>query len=630
MCGICGIVSGPGGEHPDPAAVQRAGDAIRHRGPDHGATRALGHCALGYRRLRVIDLATGDQPVANETGDVVVVFNGEIYNFRELRADLEKRGHVLTGTGDTPTLPHLYEEHGDRFVEHLDGMFALALWDARRQRLLLARDRFGKKPLLYARLANGSLAFASELKALLTLPGLARRPDLARLDAYLALGYVPGETTALEGVRRVPPGSLLTVEDGRTRVERYWTLQPDRRHLGEDEWVAAVRAGVQEAVRKRLIADVPLGALLSGGIDSSVVVAAMAQASSEPVRTFAVGFSEEHYDERRYARLVAERFGTVHEELLVEPDAAALLPRLADAYDEPFGDTSALPTFLVCEHARRFVTVALTGDGGDEVFGGYERYRAHALAGRLGHVPRPLSAGAARAVRLLPGARTEPRSHAFRGARFLDTVGLEPGERYGNLMQLFPPGLRAGLWTEAALAEIGDLPTAGRLLGAPRGAGMTGLQLTDVETYLPDDLLYKADIASMANSLELRAPLLDHHLAELALGLPETLRLQGGTGKVALRRAFAADLPPEILQRGKRGFGVPVARWFREDLRDLAADVLLGERARQRGLFRPRAVERLLADHVQGSADHGERIWSLLMLELWQEHTIDDAARLAA
>jgi asparagine synthase (glutamine-hydrolysing) len=630
MCGICGIVSARGDEHPDVHVVESAAGAIRHRGPDHGATRALGACVLGYRRLRVIDLATGDQPVSNETNDVVVVFNGEIYNFRELRADLEERGHVLTGTGDTPALPHLYEEYGDRFVERLDGMFALALWDARRGRLLLARDRFGKKPLLYTRLADGTVAFASELKALLTFPGVPRRVSLARLDAYLALGYVPGAETALEGVRRLPPGSFLTVEEGRIRVERYWEAKPRQLHLTEAEWIEAVRASVREAVRKRLIADVPLGALLSGGLDSSVVVATMAAESAEPVRTFSVGFSEELYDERRFARIVAERFGTVHEELLVEPDAAALLPRLADAYDEPFADSSALPTFLVCEHARRHVTVALVGDGGDEVFGGYERYRAHALAGRLDRLPHALPAAVARALRTSTAGRTEPRSRAFRAARFLETAGLSGAERYGRLMQVFAPVQRAALWSDAALDEIGDLASAGALLGPPRAPGVTGLQLVDIETYLPDDLLYKADIASMANSLELRAPLLDHHLAELALGLPDKLKQHRGVGKVALRRAFAADLPAEILERGKRGFGVPVARWFREDLRELAADVLLGETARARGYFRPQAVERLLADHAAGRADHGARIWSLVMLELWQERTVESVSQLAA
>ncbi len=585
---------------------------------------------LGYRRLSVIDLATGDQPVANETDDIVVVFNGEIYNFRELRSDLESRGHVLTGTGDTPVLPHLYEEYGDRFVERLDGMFALALWDGRRERLLLARDRFGKKPLLYTRFGDGTVAFASELKALLTFPRLDRRPDLARLDAYLALGYVPGTTTAVDGVERVPPGSVLTVHAGRVQVERYWSPEPPRLDFGEAEWVEAVRTGVRDAVRKRLIADVPLGALLSGGLDSSVVVATMAEESHDPVRTFSVGFSEELYDERRYARLVAERFSTAHEELVVDPDAASLLPRLADAYDEPFGDSSALPTFLVCEHARRFVTVALVGDGGDEIFGGYERYRAHALAEQLDRAPRAVVAAAAHALRSFPSGRTEPRSRAFRAARFLETAGLSPAERYGNLMQVFGPELRAELWTEAARAEIGHLRTAGELLGAPRAPGVTGLQLLDIETYLPDDLLYKADIASMANSLELRAPLLDHRLAELALGMPDGLKQHRGVGKVALRRAFAGDLPAEILERGKRGFGVPIARWFRDDLRELAFDVLLGDAACGRGHFRREAVERLLVDHAAGRADHGARIWSLLMLELWYERTVERATPLAA
>ena len=625
MCGICGFVGVAGGAGPDSGTITRATSAIRHRGPDHGATLTRGRCALGYRRLRVIDLATGDQPVANERGDVVVVFNGEIYNYKELRAELESDGHSLEGSGDTPTLPHLYEQYGDEFVQHLDGMFALALWDASRQRLLLARDRFGKKPLLWTQLPDGAVAFASELKALLMFPGVERRVDLERLDAFLALGYVPGDRTAVRGINRLPPGCVLVVEDGVATVSRYWRLEARTEALSDDEWIAAVREGVLRAVRKRLVADVPLGALLSGGIDSSVVVAAMAQQSSEPVRTFSVGFSDARYDERSFARIVAERFGTVHEELTVDPDAAALLPRLAEAYDEPFGDSSALPTFLVCEHARRFVTVALAGDGGDEVFAGYERYRAHALAGRFDRIPGAVvvSAALARGLRLTRSARTEPRSAPFRAARFLDTVGLDRAERYGKLMQLFPRDLRQALWTDEARSSIGHLSTAGSLLGEPRGAGVTGLQLTDVETYLPGDLLYKADIASMANSLELRAPLLDYELAELALGLPDHLRLEGTTGKVALRRAFAADLPPDILARRKAGFGVPVARWFRGPLRDLAGDVLLGPRARARGQFEPTSVERLLSEHSSGAADHGPRIWALIMLELWQQHYIE-------
>ena len=576
----------------------------------------------------MIDLATGDQPVANEDGSVVAVFNGELYNFRDLRRGLEQQGHRLGGTGDTPTIPHLYEQYGDRFVDHIDGMFALAVWDARRERLLLARDRFGKKPLLWTQLPDGSVAFASELKALLGFPGVRRAVNLERLDAYLSLGYVPGAESAIEGIHRLAPGHLLVAERGTVRTECYWHLTSRPQEPRDDaEWLEAIREGVRTSVRKRLISDVPLGALLSGGIDSSIVVAIMAEESAEPVRTFSVGFEDRRYDERQYARLVAERYGTIHEELLLDPDAAALLPRLVEAYDEPFGDTSALPTFLICEHTRRFVTVALAGDGGDEIFGGYERYRAHGLAERLDHVPHALTAAAARALRLIPSARTVPRSAAYRAARFLDTAGLEPGERYGQLMEMLPRDARYDLWTTEARAAIGAIRTAGELLGPPRAPGIAGLQLIDVERYLPDDLLYKADIASMANSLELRAPFLDYQLAELALGLPDHLKLQGSTGKVALRQAFAADLPPEILDRGKAGFGVPVSQWFREDLRAMAADVLLDPSTGRRGQFDPASVERLLTTHTSGRVDHGEAIWGLLMLELWQRRYVDaDAA----
>jgi asparagine synthase (glutamine-hydrolysing) len=625
MCGIAGLVS-PRGSAPDAAAVARACDAIRHRGPDHGAVERYGRCVLGYRRLRVIDLVTGDQPVTNEDGRVAAVLNGEIYGFRALREALAAAGHTVPGTGDTPILPHLYEDLGVRFPERLDGMFALALWDGPRERLVLARDRLGKKPLLWTRLADGSIAFASELKGLLTLEGIDRRVGLPALDAYLAVGYVPGADTALPAVRRVPPGHVLVVEGGEPRVEPYWRpcpmSAPDRT---EAEWVAAVRAGVLSAVRKRLVADVPLGALLSGGIDSSVVVAAMAQSGSGRVRTFSVGFAESRYDERRYARLVAERLGTEHEEIVVEPDAASLLPRLAETYDEPFADSSALPTFLVCEHARRFVTVALGGDGGDETFGGYERYRAHALAARLDRLPAAVPRMSARALRLLPSGRREPRSPAFRAARFLETSGLDAAERYGRLMEIFPAQLRAALWSEDALAELGAPRSAGAVLGPPRAPGLLGLQLLDLETYLPGDLLVKADLASMASSLELRSPLLDHELVELGLGLPERLKTHGSRGKVALRQAFAADLPEEVLRRGKRGFGVPVARWFREELRELAGDTLLDARARGRGLFRPTAVEELLREHAAGEADHGARLWSLVMLELWHRAHVDGA-----
>jgi len=596
---------------------------IRHRGPDQGSADAFGACVLGHQRLQVIDPEQGYQPVANEAGDVVAVFNGELYNFGELREELAASGHEVRGRGDTPVIPHLYEAYGPRFVERLDGMFAIALWDAPRQRLVLARDRLGKKPLVWTMLPDGTFAFASELKALHGLPGFRRDPDLAALDAYLALQYVPGARTGLRGVHRLEPGSLLVLEGGGTpTIERYWEPQPAGGVASEEEWLARVHDGVTTAVRKRLVSDVPLGALLSGGIDSAIVVALMAQASTEAVRTFTVGFGDERYDERPYARAVAERWSTRHEEIVLEPDAAATLPLLAAAFDEPLGDEAALPLFLICEAARREVTVALVGDGGDESFAGYERYAAMGMADR---VPAVVAAAGGRLLRGLPG-RGERRSALSRATRFLDAAAVPRAERYGQLMQVFSLDERAALWTDEAKVEIGPLASTGFLLGPPPGDGVTGLQLLDVATYLPGDLLPKSDIASMAHSLELRSPLLDHRVVELGLSLPPALKQRGRQGKVALRRAFADDLPALVAARGKTGFGVPLARWFREELRPLARELLLDERARSRGWFDPRAVERLLDDHLAARADNGHRLWTLTMLELWQRTYVDAEA----
>jgi asparagine synthase (glutamine-hydrolysing) len=609
MCGICGLLAPPGmaGRRPDPALVWRMNAALLHRGPDEGGVDELGRCILGHRRLQVIDLATGSQPVTNETGDVTAVFNGELYNFHELRRELS--GHEVRGTGDTPVIPHLYEEHGVGFVERLGGMFALALWDAGRERLVLARDRVGKKPLVWTRLPDGTIAFASEVKALLRLPGVSRELDPAALDAYLALQYVPSGT-ALRGIEKLPPGHVLVAERGEVTVAPYWRLEP---RSYEGDWLELVRETVGAAVRKRLVADVPLGVLLSGGIDSSVVVAEMAAAGGT-VRTFTVGFGEDRYDERDYARAVADRYATEHEEIVVEPDVTDLLPRLAAAFDEPLGDEAALPQYVVSELARRHVTVALTGDGGDEAFAGYERYAAVGLAGR---VAMPGAGLAARALRR--AGRGEPRSRANRAGRLFEVASLPASARYGRLMEVFPAEMRAELWEPSF---VGEPTPAWELLG-PAGEGISGLQRLDVRTYLPGDLLLKADIASMAHSLELRSPLLDHEVLELGVSLPDSLKVEGRRGKVALRRAYADALPPEVSGRGKTGFGVPISRWFRGDLRELAADTLLDERARARGQLRPAAVERLLDDHAEGRADHGHRLWCLLMLELWQREHID-------
>jgi asparagine synthase (glutamine-hydrolysing) len=623
MCGICGLYAPSG--RPSQAVVDAMRVRIRHRGPDQGSTDAFGPCVLGHQRLQVLDPEQGYQPVANEAGDVVAVFNGELYNFAELRADLAERGHEVRGRGDTPVIPHLYEEYGSRFVEHLDGMFAVALWDAARGRLVLARDRLGKKPLVWTRLGDGTLAFASELKALLAVPGVSREPDFFALDAYLALQYVPGSRTGLRRVQRLPPGSLLVAEGAGETIERYWAPAASQEQRSDEGWLERVRAEVTEAVRKRLVADVPLGALLSGGIDSAVVVALMAEASADPVRTFTVGFTDERYDERPYAQAVAKQYGTRHEEIVLEPDAAATLPRLAAAFDEPLGDEAALPLFLICEAARREVTVALVGDGGDESFAGYERYAAMGLADR---VPTPAAAAGARLLRAIPAGRRERRSTVFRAARFLEAAATPRAERYGRLMQVFTLAERAELWSDDAKAEIGALMSPGFLLGQAPAGGIAGLQLVDLATYLPGDLLPKSDIASMAHSLELRSPLLDHRFVELGLSLPDHLKFRGREGKIAVRRAFADALPTPVAGRGKSGFALPLVHWFRNELRPLTRELLLDADARSRAWFRPVAIERLLAEHDSERADHGHRLWTLVMLELWQRTHVEDGAAL--
>jgi asparagine synthase (glutamine-hydrolysing) len=602
VCGIAGLYSPAGMPNPERVDAMRA--ALIHRGPDEGSTDVFGHCVLGHQRLKVIDLDTGYQPVSNETGEVVAVYNGEAYNFAALRDEL--RGHEVRGTGDTPVLPHLYEESGPHFPARVEGMFALALWDGARERLVLARDRLGKKPLLWTRLPDGTLAFASELKALLRLPEVQRDLDLQAIDAYLALQYVPGDRTALRGIRKLPPGHVLIAEGDGERVEPYWRLEPAEPSAREEEWLERVRTTVGEAVRERLVADVPLGALLSGGIDSSIVVALMAEASPQPVRTFTVGFADPRYDERAYARAVVQRYGTVHEELQIEEDVAATLPRLAAAFDEPLGDEAAFPTFLIAEQARRHVTVALSGDGGDEAFAGYERYLAHRLAAQI---PAPAARLGVAALETFPGARREPRSPLFRARRLLEAAAERPRNRYARLMEVFPLDLRRSLWADPVHAQ----PT--RL--EPARDGITGLQLLDVSTYLPGDLLLKADLATMAHSLELRSPFLDRKVVALGLALPDSLKVRRRAGKVALRRAFVGHLPPDVAARGKSGFGVPLGRWFRSDLNEAAHDLL----ATDRGWFRQDALRQLLDEHESNRADHGHRLWCLLMLELWvREH----------
>jgi asparagine synthase (glutamine-hydrolysing) len=597
--------------------------ALEHRGPDARGEHLDDGIGLGIQRLRVIDLATGDQPIYNEDRSVAVVLNGEIYNYMELRAGLERSGHTFSTAGDTEVIAHLYEEEGDACVESLHGMFAFALWDVRRQLLLLARDRVGKKPLFYA-LRDGGITFASELNAVMADPEVPRDLDYNALDAYLALRWVPCPMSAYRAVRKLPPAHTLVLADGRARLARYWKLDFTRKRAfaSEPDLVEQLRDQIRRAVRRRLIADVPLGAFLSGGVDSSAVVAAMAEASPT-VRTFSIGFTSDDYDELPRARRIAGEYATDHHEFVVEPKAIEILPRIVRHYGEPFADASAVPSFYVAEMARSHVTVALNGDGGDEAFGGYTRYVSNLALSRFDAVPLPVRRMVAGMADRLPDhGRIDSWTSRIRRACM--TTMLPAERRYTAYMSRLIGLPREGLYTEEFRSLIGE-SVVDDVLGAPwRDSSARHLldRMLDVDTatYLPDDLLTKIDIATMAYSLEGRSPFLDHELMEFAASLPPSLKVRGTEKKVALRRALRGWVPDEILDGRKMGFRSPIADWFRGELRQYARDVLLDPSAIRRGYFHGPAVSRLLDRHESGAQDLSQAIWTLLIFELWHGH----------
>ncbi len=620
MCGIAGIVRASGAPV-ERETLERMCAAQAHRGPDARGLHLDDGVGLGIQRLRVIDLVTGDQPVYNEDRTVVVVLNGEIYNFEELRRRLLAKGHTFSTAGDTETIVHLYEELGPACVRELHGMFAFALWDAGKRQLLIARDRVGKKPLFYNE-RPGALSFASELRALMQDPEVPREIDHQALDAYLAYGFVPAPMSAFAGVRKLMPGSVLTYRDGKARTERYWRLDYSQKRGGEpqEEVHEEIRETIRGAVRRRMVSDVPMGAFLSGGIDSSTVVAAMSEISSGPVKTFSIGFDDERFNELPQARLVAQRFGTDHHELVVRPDAAEMLPTVVRQYGEPFADHSALPCFYLARFAREHVTVALNGDGGDESFGGYQRYTTNAALAALDRVPYPLRRLASAAAKRAP-LGGDPRRMRSKLGRFALAAELDRESRYLGAQSMFTADARARLYTPEHAGML-DLSLAAEPLLEPwRDSTAADLvdQLLDVDvnTYLPDDLLAKIDIATMAYSLEGRSPLLDHELMELAASLPAESKVGRGKRKRVLRSALRGWIPDEILDAPKQGFELPVARWLRGELRGYAEEVLLDPGARARGWCQEREVRRLLDEHGAGTHDHGRPIWTLLTLELW-------------
>ena len=588
-----------------------------HRGPDSDGIFVDGPAALAARRLAIIDLETGDQPIANEDSTIHVVQNGELYNYRELRAELERAGHRFRTHGDTEVLVHLYEQEGLEFARRLRGMFAVALWDAPRRRLMLARDRYGIKPLYYrADPRSGGLEFASELRA---LP--RGEIDLDALEAFLAFNSIPAPLTIFREVRKLPPGHLLVWEAGETRLERFARPAPvaleELRDDDEGELIEELRARLRDSVRAHLVSDVPVGVLLSGGIDSSALTALAAEESSEPVRTFSIGFEERSFDELGDARLVAERYGTQHRELVLRPDAALLLPALAEAFDEPFADSSALPTYLVSQLAAQDVKVALSGEGGDELFGGYYTYVADQLALRAGaaaRLARPL-------VELLPTS-TARASFDYKAKRFVRGAQLPPLERHHAWKEIFSPDARAELTGRRNAFDPVDLYRA--RFAETEGADLLArLQDVDLGIYLVDDLLVKTDRASMAHSLEARVPFLDPAVTNFAATLPAKHRVRGLRKKVLLRKAVAPLVPSQIVRGKKRGFSIPAAAWLRGELEPFARETLNTETLRRQGFFRPEAVTALLDRHVAGKDDLSRQLWGLLAFTLWHQHHVE-------
>ena len=629
MCGIAGFVESPSTAAPFSLderreLIHQMCDVIRHRGPDdEGLLVEAGihdGVALGMRRLSIIDLSTGHQPIHNEDRTIWIVFNGEIYNFGELRRELEAAGHRFYTATDTEAIVHAYEQWGTEAIGRLRGMFGLAIWDARSHTLLLARDRIGIKPLHYAEV-GGRLYFGSEIKSLLCAPDLPRDLDEAALDHYLSFLYTPREGSIFRAVRKLPPGHLLTWSDGRVHLERYWQLPAEEPYRGtEADAVEALRSLLEDAVRSHLVSDVPLGAFLSGGVDSSLVVGLMAATSGARVKTFSIGFDEPVYDELEHARRVANYFGTEHHEFVVKPDAISILDSLTRHFDEPFADSSAIPTWYVSEMARRHVTVVLSGDGGDELFGGYDRYIPHPRVVAFDrYSPRAMRGIAASAAARLP--------HGARGKNFLRHVGRDERGRYLDAIRFFGADEKSALLSPDVRARLTG-PEPETRLGAhfARYDGLpwaSQMMRFDAETYLPEDVLTKVDRMSMAHSIESRVPLLDNEVIAFASTLPAAFKIKNGRRKHVLKEVAATLLPGEILNRRKQGFGVPLGVWFRGNLRQLFADTLLSTTALTRGYFQMSFVRRLVDEHVSGRRDHTLQLWQLVVFERWHQQYVD-------
>ncbi len=621
MCGIVGIVHSKESESVDTSLLRSMNASLKHRGPDDEGYWIQGNVGLAMRRLSIIDLEGGHQPISNEEGNIWTVFNGEIYNFLELREELIQKGHRFKTRSDTETIVHLYEEEGEAFVERLRGMFAMAVWDNRSQKLLLYRDRVGIKPLHYWS-RNGTLVFASEIKAILEVPEVGQEISASALSDYLSFLYIPAPQTIYREIFKLPPGHLLRCQGGELKISSYWDFSYREEHgLRESDWIERLREKLDESVRSHLVSDVPVGAFLSGGTDSSSVVAWMSRRRAEPVRTYSIGFSDDRLNELGYAGEVARYFGTDHHEKMVEVDAFELLPKIISGFDEPFADSSALPTYLVSEFAREEVKVALSGDGGDELFAGYLWTRKEAWLEQYRRVPLALR-NRIESLILREGYEPLREMSAWSSLqRFFFDARLHPSESFARRSMSFQPWMKADLFQPWVREELGGEESL-KLVRSyfERGAAQTVMEkllYLDSKIYLPDDLLTKVDRMSMAHSLEVRVPLLDHELIELVATIPFSLKLRGKTTKYILKQAMKGLVPPRVLKQRKQGFSIPIQRWFREELADFSEELLLQEKSAGRRFFQADYLKWLLDEHRHGRQRFGTQLYALVVFELW-------------
>ncbi|MCH7615526.1 MAG: asparagine synthase (glutamine-hydrolyzing), partial [Nitrospinae bacterium] len=627
MCGICGKVYFDPDRWVTEGELLPMADTLIHRGPDGGGVWIKGNVGLAHRRLAIIDLREeANQPMSNEDRTVWVTFNGEIYNFLELRHELEGKGHVFRTNSDTEVIVHAYEEYGRACVSHLRGMFAFAIWDVRTQTLFLARDRVGKKPLYYF-VGPDRFVFGSEIKAILADGSVPVEPDPFAIDHFLALQYIPAPMTAFKGVRKLPAAHWLELRNGHFEIGRYWKLHYEpKRQISVPDAMAELKWHMAEAVRIRMVSDVPLGAFLSGGVDSSAVVAFMARENPQPVKTFCVGFDDAEFDERIFSRMVADQYRTHHQELVVNPKVVDILPRLVWHFDEPFGDSSAVPSYLISELTRQHVTVVLNGDGGDENFAGYDRYITDRLVRNVDYIPVGIRRWVNAFIQKFP-TQWRRQGAMRKVSRVAEVLAQEPGRRYAQWGAHFSPTERQSIYSESFQDAISDSDPEDlfvKIFAASDANDSTDTALdADVNLYLADDLLVKMDRVTMAHSLEARSPFLDHVLMEFVATLPPQFKLAGREKKYLLKESLRGVVPDCVLDRPKMGFCVPLARWFREDLREMAYDLLLSTQTLQRGYFRPAKVEELLQEHSQGQRDHAAQLWDLLVLELWHRTFID-------